>query len=135
MLLIEHFVAPSSIHGLGVFAATFVPKGTKVWVFHPAIDRIIPTSELVGLPQHVIARLEAHSEYLPSRESIRIAVDGDYFLNHSDDPNLEDRDDEMFACSDIQAGDELHLDYRQTIVLAFDPDTQARHPIPVLDSI
>ena len=127
LLLIEHFVAPSPIHGLGVYAATFVPKGTKVWRFHPAIDRVILVSDLNGLPHHVIERIEAHSEFLPERNSIRIAADGDYWMNHSDDPNLEDCGDEMFARRDIHAGDELHCDYRQTVVIAFDPDTRTRH--------
>lgn len=127
LLLIEHYVAPSSIHGLGVYAATFIPKGTKVWEFHPAIDRVIPACDIVGLPRHVIERIEAHSEYLPEQRAFRISTDGDYFLNHSDDPNLEDRDGDMFARRDIQAGEELHYDYRQTVVMAFDPNTGLRH--------
>ena len=127
MLLIEHYVAPSSIHGLGVFAATFVPKGTKVWVFHPAIDRIIPVSELEGLREHVIARIEKHGEYLPEQNAFVITADGDYYMNHSDDPNLEIRGGESFARRDIQAGEEFHFDYRQAQMLAFDPDTGTRH--------
>lgn len=126
MLLIEHYVAPSSIHGLGVFAASFVPKETKVWVFHPAIDRLIPVPELEGLPEHVIERIEAHGEYLPHLNAFRLGADGDFYLNHCDEPNLVDRGDEMFACRDIQAGEELHYNYRQTVVIAFDPDTGTR---------
>ena len=127
MLLIEHYVAPSAIHGLGVFAVTFVPKGARVWAFHPAIDRVIPVSELAGLPDHVIERLEAHSEYLPGRNSLRIAADGDYFMNHSDDPNLEDHGDEVFARRDIHSGEELVCDYRALLVPGFDPDNRKPH--------
>lgn len=127
MLLIEHYVAPSSIHGLGVFVSVFVPKGAKVWAFHPVIDRVILIADLAGLPDHVIERIEAHSEYLPGRNSIRIAADGDYWMNHSDNPNLEDHRDEVFARRDIHAGEELLCDYRQTVVLGFDPDTRMRH--------
>lgn len=127
LLLIEHYVAPSSIHGLGVYAATFVPKGTKLWEFHPVIDRVIPAGDLVGLPRHIIERIEAHSEYLPEFSASRMSADGDYYLNHSDDPNLEDIGGEMFARRDIQADEELQCDYRQTVVVAFDPDTGLRH--------
>ena len=126
MLLIEHYVAPSSIHGLGVFAVTFVPKGAKVWVFHPAIDRVIPVSELAGLPDHVVERIHVHAEFLPQHDAFRLGADGDYYLNHCDDPNLEDRGDEMFARMDIQAGDELRYDYRETEVVSFNPDTKQR---------
>ena len=101
--------------------------GTKVWEFHPVIDRVIPAGDLVGLPRHVIERIEAHSEYLPERSAFRLSADGDYYLNHCDDPNLKDHEGEMFAQRDIQAGEELHYDYRQTVVVAFDPDTGLRH--------
>lgn len=127
LLLIEHYVAPSAIHGLGVFAAGFVPKGTKVWVFHPAIDHAVPVFELDGLPDHVIERIETHSEFLADRAVFRLSADGAYFMNHGDDPNLSDQGEEMFARRDIQHGDELLCDYRQTVVVAFDPDTRARH--------
>ena len=133
LLLIRHFVAPSPIHGLGVHTAVFIPKGAKVWVFHPAIDRVILVKALAGLPDHVIERIEAHSEYLPDRNSIRVAADGDYWMNHSDEPNLEDRGDVVFALRDIKAGEELLCDYRQTVVLAFDPDTKMRHNLPNLN--
>ena len=127
LLLIEHYVAPSSIHGLGVFSGTFIPKGTKVWAFHPAIDHAVPVSELDGLPDHVIERIETHSEFLADRAVFRLSADGGYFMNHSDDPNLSDQGEEMFARRDIQRGDELLCDYRQTVVVAFDPDTRVRH--------
>lgn len=126
MLLIEHYVAPSSIHGLGVFSVSFVPKGSKVWTFHPVIDRVIPISDLAGLPKHVIEHIEAHSEYLPKFNAIRISADGDFYMNHSNDPNLEDRGDEVFARRNIQPGEELLCDYRHALVLAFDPDTGLR---------
>jgi hypothetical protein len=134
LLLIEHYVAPSSIHGLGVFAVSFVPKGTKVWVFHPAIDRIVALHELSGLPGHVLERLESHSEYLLTCNSLRIAADGDYYMNHSDEPNLSNHGEEMFALRDLHAGDELLCDYRQTVVLGFNPDTRTRHSNPILRS-
>lgn len=130
LLLIEHYVAPSSIHGLGVFASSFVAKGTKVWVFHPAIDRIIPVSELAGLPDHVVERIKTHAEYLPRLDAFRLSADGDYYLNHCDNPNLENQDDELFAHRDIEAGEELLFDYRQTIMVSFYPDTKRRLKSP-----
>ena len=127
MLLIEHFVAPSSIHGLGVFSATFVPQGAKVWTFHPAIDRIIYVSDLAGLPGHVVQRIKTHSEYLREMEAFIISADGDYYMNHCDNPNIENRDGEKFAIRDIREGEELHFDYGQTLALSVDLDTRVRH--------
>ena len=123
MLLIEHFVAPSPVHGLGVFSSGFVPTNTKVWIFHPAIDREIPASDLHELPAHVAALIERHAEYLPQRNIFRLSADGDYYLNHSDNPNLENRDDDVFSCRDIRPGEELFCDYNTIKVLAFNPNT------------
>lgn len=122
MLLIEHFVAASPVHGLGVFSAQFVPKGMQVWIAHPAIDREICLSELESLPSHVVKLIETHSEYLPGKNLFRLSADGGYYMNHSDDPNLVDRGDEMFADRDIQPSEELFCDYRIAKVIAFDPD-------------
>lgn len=122
MLLIEHYVAPSQVHGLGVFSTRFVPRGTLVWAAHPIIDREISESELQGLPPHVVALIEMHSEFLPAKNLFRLSADGGYYMNHSDVPNLLDCGEEMFACRNIHAGDELFCDYRIAKVVAFDPD-------------
>jgi len=91
-------------------------------------------SDLEGLPRHVIERIEVHGEYLPHLNAFRLGSDGDLFLNHCDEPNLVDQGDEMFACRDIQVGEELHYNYRQTVVIGFDPDTQRRHDTTILKS-
>lgn len=122
MLLIKYVVGPSAVHGLGVFSYAFVPEGTKVWIFHPIIDRIISENELKKLPLDIVKKIHNHAEFIPDRQLFRLPADGDYFMNHSDDPNLDDRGDEMLANRDIRAGEELFCDYRITKVLAFDPD-------------
>lgn len=122
LLLVEHFVAPSPVHGLGVFSRRFVPKGALVWAVHPAIDREIEQAELRSFPPHVRTLIQTHSEYMPEREIFRLSADGAYYMNHSNTPNLVDTGDEMFAAIDIQPGDELFCDYRIAKVIAFDPD-------------
>lgn len=121
MLLVEHYVASSPVHGLGVFTKHFVPKGTRVWMAHPAIDTTIPESDLASLPTHVIELVKTHSEYLAEQGLFRLSADGAFYMNHSDQPNLVDKGDEMFASCDINQGEELFCDYRITKVMAFDP--------------
>jgi uncharacterized protein len=122
LLLIEHYVAPSPVHGLGVFSRHFVPAGTLVWAAHPIIDREISPAEMDSLPPHVVALIQIHSEYLADKKLFRLSADGAAYMNHADDPNLLDRGDEMVARRDIRAGDELFCDYRIAKVMAFDPD-------------
>ncbi|MCE6959297.1 SET domain-containing protein [Cereibacter sphaeroides] len=122
MLLVDHYIAPSPVHGLGVFARTFIPAGTKAWQAHPAIDREIPRAELDTLPPHVVSTIRTRAEYIPERDVFRLAADGDAYMNHCDSPNLVDAGDSMYAARDIEAGEELFCDYRVVRVAAFDPD-------------
>lgn len=128
MLLIEHYVAPSPIHGLGAFSAEFFPDGQKVWQFHNAVNAIVPASELMGLPIHVMNLFKARTEYIEDIDSFLTSLDGDQFVNHSDDPNTVKLGSEWFASRDIHPGDEITCDYRQTFVLSFDPKTRLPHP-------
>lgn len=122
MLLIEHYVAPSAVHGLGVFSTGFVPAGAKVWTFNPIIDREIAQSDLLDLPPHIVVLIERHAQYKAERGVFLLSGDGDHFMNHADDPNIDDHGADMFARRDIQPSEELFCDYRVTKVLAFDPD-------------
>jgi uncharacterized protein len=123
VLLIDHYVAKSTIHGLGAFSAEFVPKGQKVWEFHPAINRIVPAEALEGLPGYVLSLIESRAEYLKEQDAFLTSLDGDQFTNHSNDPNTCKLEDGWFASRDIHPGDELTCDYRETVILGFDPET------------
>ena len=119
MLLIKHYIAPSQIHGLGCFSSSHIKKGDRVWEFHPIIDREIPLADLAKLPTHVAETIQTHAEFLPETGIFRLAADGDFFMNHSDDPNLEDFGDWMVARRDIEIGDEITCDYRIVKVWSF----------------
>lgn len=97
-------------------------KGERVWEFHPVIDRVIPQADLLTLPAHVGSTIQKHAEFLPDAGVFRLAADGAFFMNHSDDPNLEDFGDWMIARKDIERGDEITCDYRIVTVWAFPVD-------------
>lgn len=121
MLLFKHFIAPSQIHGLGVFSSEFVPHGTLIWRFHPVMDRKISTLELSGLPLHAQSWVRSRAQFFPLLDVYVIASDGDLFMNHSDDPNMSSDGDECVALRDIIAGEEITCDYRFTKVMDFEP--------------
>jgi hypothetical protein len=138
MLVIPHYVAPSPIHGLGCFASANAKIGEKVWEFHPIIDRVISESDLSALPDHIVKLVHTHAEFLPETSVFRLAADGDFFMNHSDDPNFEDFGDYALARKDISVGDEITWDYRIVRVWSFPFDlphveVQSNHSLGVLD--
>jgi hypothetical protein len=120
MLLIRHYVAPSPIHGLGVFAAEPVAAGALIWIYDPRIDREIPRSELAGLPDHVARRIHHHAEYYPAEDLFILSSDGDGYMNHDDDPNVRSEGRRCYARRAIAAGEELTCDYREITVIDFD---------------
>lgn len=119
MLLIPHFIAPSPIHGLGCFSSVNVKKGERIWEFNLIIDRVIHQSDLLGLPDHVIQLVQTHAEFYPETSEFKLGADGDFFMNHSDDPNFDSFGDFAIARREINIGDEICCDYRSTKVWAF----------------
>jgi SET domain-containing protein len=122
MLLTDHYIAKSKIHGMGVFSAEAIKAGSIVWEYNSVLDIKIPEDALVGLPQHVVDRIKTHSEYFPAERHFILGTDGDYYMNHCGNPNLVDGGDRMFAARDIAMGEELTCDYRVVKVATFDPD-------------
>jgi len=115
LLLVKTRLGVSDIHGIGVFAAESITKGTIVWRSDPHID--------IRLTPEQIDNLAA-----PAREQIRkytyrekcsglyvLCGDDARFFNHSAQPNCLDicsnGDDITIAARDIAEGEEITCDY------------------------
>ncbi|TKD21956.1 SET domain-containing protein [Rhodobacter capsulatus] len=120
MLLVSHYVTRSKIHGLGVFTRVPIRAGATVWRHDPMFDVDIPAATLAQFPEDLAQTVLHHAEYLPHLGIFRLGNDGDMFMNHSDDPSLIDRGEEMVAARDLAAGTELTCDYAQVCVLGFE---------------
>ena len=110
-------LAPSTLHGIGVFALADIPAGVT--------DLFAPAEEWPGVPRASLDALPAHARklvdtyclkdddtvYLPPR-GFRV-VDLVLFLNHSDTPNLGQMDSGNYFLTlrSIAAGEELTVDY------------------------
>ena len=116
MLLIPARVQPSAIHGLGVFAAAFVPRGTPIWRFEPGFDRAFTPAQFAALPELAQAHLRQHAyPDLPAGNWI-LSGDLTIFMNHASPPNTGAPPDAPLplttvALRDIAAGEELTCDY------------------------
>ncbi|WP_421785925.1 SET domain-containing protein [Hyphobacterium sp.] len=114
MLLIDTYAGPSSIEGVGVFAAESVPAGQRVWTLDLRIDRVFTHEELEHATPLFRQFVERYAYFDPSLNGYLLDGDHSRFLNHSDTSCIEFRaDGDGYARRDIHAGEELTCDYAE----------------------
>lgn len=119
MFKVPTYLAPSLIHGTGVFTAVPIPAGTVIWEYDPPVDWEISPDEMESIPEPYQSRLR-HFSYLDESGIYVLCGDNAKFMNHSFEPNCDDPSGaQTIANRDIAAGDELTCDYR-----AFDVDAR-----------
>lgn len=112
MLLVNAKVGTSKIHGFGLIAQEFIPKGTCIWRFQPGFDLMIDETELATLSATAQRQVRHYAFYDPTRRAYVLSGDDDRFTNHCDDPNtLEEGGYDSYALHDIQAGEEITWNY------------------------
>jgi SET domain-containing protein len=112
MLRVPTYVAPSSISGVGLFAATDLPANSIIWEYSEGVDWKISPSELILFPEPFQSRLR---HYLYQEDSGVYVLCGDNakYMNHSDQPNCDDTGAKYTVTTRaIKAGEELTCDYR-----------------------
>lgn len=114
MLLVKTYIDRSPIHGLGVFAAEPIAKGTKIWRYVEGFDRCYTPKQFARLPKPARDFLKDYG-YRVDGEII-FTVDNDHYINHSDDPNTYLKSGYAIARRNIRKGQEITNDYRE-----FDP--------------
>lgn len=113
MIIVPTYLEKSAIHGLGVFSREFIPKGAKVWEYHPQFDLTFSEAEFERFPPSVQAELEVHL-YQPEQGGLLYyeSTMGKY-MNHNRDPNVDFSDVGVgWATRDIHPDEELTCDYR-----------------------
>jgi hypothetical protein len=110
MLLVQTYIDKSRIHGLGVFAGEFIPKGTKIWRFVTGFDRFYSRKQIAKLPKPAREFIKLHGYQW--KNEILLSMDHDSFINHSDDPNTSYHNGYVIARRDIRKGAEITNDYR-----------------------
>jgi hypothetical protein len=120
MLIVPVVVRHSAIHGLGVFATAFIPKGTVIWQFDPGIDRHLPAEWLKSQPPHVQRFVHSYAVLGMDQESYTLTGDWTLFINHANPGNMTPNpaiqvngEEVVVAARDIHAGEELTIDYAE----------------------
>jgi len=112
VLRVPTYVAPSSIQGVGLFAAVDIPAGTTIWEFTPDVDWRIPLKDMQLFPEPYRTWLLRYV-YLDESGAYVLCGDNGKYMNHSFDPNCDDVEGPYtVARTNIRAGEELTCDYR-----------------------
>jgi len=115
MLLAKTYLDRSTIHGVGLFAAERIRKGTVVWRLNPLIDIQLSAAQLASLEGPSREQVEKYVYLDRVLGTYVLCGDDARFFNHSDHPNCHDFPDERggttVAARDIDAGEELTSDY------------------------
>lgn len=119
MLFVKTKVGPSDVHGIGLFADEFIPKGAPIWRFTPGLDLKLTESELAGLPELARKCILHYCYHSVVDNAYVLPFDDARFFNHSSNPNVtsidlpDDPEGMEIASRDIQTGEELLCDCRE----------------------
>ncbi len=117
MLMVKTRLGPSKIHGIGLFADQFIPKGTTTWMYAPGFDLRIEPDDLLKLSESARKMFWQYAYVDKYNSHYILCFDDERFINHSDKPNIiqKRKDGELegieVADRDIQLGEELLVNY------------------------
>ncbi len=117
MLCVATYLAPSPIHGTGLFAAVPIAAGEEVWRLDVAFDVAVDEVALARLDTVAQLQVQRYAYVDPVRRARILCADDARFFNHADDANCGDAPggdgSRTVALRDIAAGEELTWDYRE----------------------
>jgi SET domain-containing protein len=112
MLLVKTRLGISGIHGIGLFADQFIPKGTITWEYNPLFDTAFSEEEIAKMSEPS-KKIFLHYAYFDKKlNKYVLCFDDQRFINHSRKKlNIHSTVRQDVASRDIQAGEELLCDY------------------------
>lgn len=118
MNLVKTTIKKSKIHGFGLFADEFIPKGTLIWSLQTPFDAIIKKEDFEFITDKASSMADAQKEYLKKYSYFKngnyvFCGDDAKFANHSINANTISNFDIQYAKIDIKKGEEILCDYRE----------------------
>jgi len=95
MLTVKTYLAPSSIHGIGLFATELIPANSVVWQYNEHIDNIYSVEFFLNICSNANQKTIQHLLNCSYKRSGRYfyVTDNARFINHSDIANIAFVDD------------------------------------------
>ena len=108
MLVVKTYIDKSPIHGIGLFAAEPITKGTVIWELRKDFDSIITQEQFKNLPKLTQDFITHYSYFHKNLKCHILCSDNARFYNKSETPNCGgEGDDITVALKDIAQGEEL----------------------------
>ena len=117
MLFVRTKVLESKIHGLGLFADEFIPKGTVVWKFTTGFDQKFTREQILAFPELLQVYIYKYVWRSKKSKLYCLSSDNGKYFNHSSDSNClseykyDDEEVVTVALKDIQIGEEMTDNY------------------------
>ena len=114
MLTVKTYLAPSSIHGIGLFATEQIPANSVVWQYNEHIDNIYSEEFFLNICRNAHPNTLQHLLNSSYRRAGRYfyVTDNARFINHSDIANIAFVDDYTeVALQEIKPNEEILENY------------------------
>lgn len=113
MLLVKTKLGISSIHGIGLFAAQFIPKDTVTWEYSPDFDTSYEEVDIERMSTSAKEQFLKYAYFDKLLCRYVLCFDDWRFINHcSQSPNILSTLRRDVAARDIYEGEELVCDYK-----------------------
>ncbi len=111
MLKVKTKIGPSGIHGTGLFADEFIPKGTITWEWNPDFDIAFEENALNSLSKLMKDYILYYAYFDKDIKKLVLCADNQRYINHSKSTNIDSTPKKDTASRDIQIGEELLCNY------------------------
>ncbi len=111
MLRVKAYIAPSGIHGIGLFAGESISKGSVIWEFNAPIDQRFKPEDVSRMSPAMKTFLSRYAYC--ERGTLVLCGDHARFMNHSPEPSCGNDTSRQYtlALRDIREGEELTDNY------------------------
>ncbi len=114
MLRIKTKLGPSTVHGVGLFADQFIPKGATTWEYDPKFDIGFTEKDLSKMTPDGRRQVLWYAYYDKKIKKLVLPFDDQRFINHSfKKRNIKSTPRRDVAMRDINQGEELLCDYNE----------------------
>lgn len=114
MILVKTKLGQSFVHGIGLFAAEFIPRNTVTWKHDPRFDQAFSETDIAAMSESAREQVLCYAFFYHDIGKFVLCFDDQRFINHSShSANIMTTPEQDVAARDILGGEELLCDYRK----------------------